>query len=185
VKVTLEIPDEIEYQLVYRKQFAKSFEIETRTDVTFAFLDGALAAAGSFRLLQRQLRVLGAFKTITKLATRRRTMYLITKDDRVVSTGWCMTGPCKYYQVERQAIVIGPIWSSDEVRGQGIATYGMQKAINELIIRGHSTFYIDTSKGNIPAQRVFEKVGFGTPFGLYLRLRTKELDVEATADRRL
>jgi ribosomal protein S18 acetylase RimI-like enzyme len=174
VKVTLEIPDDIEYQLVYRRQFTQSLAVETRSDVTFTLFSGAVGAAGSFRLLRRHLGIFGTLKTIVKLATPRRTMYLITKEDRVVSIGWCMSGTCKYYQVESHAIVVGPIWSSDEMRGQGIATYAMRMAINELVRRGHSTFYIDTSKSNFPAQRVFEKIGFGPPVGLFLRLGTNK-----------
>jgi hypothetical protein len=174
MRVVLEIPDEIGFQLVYRQERRSPVELGVRDDVDFRFLRGAMAGMGAFGLLAANMGRIGAMKAIAKLATGRRSFYLVTKTGQVVSTGWCTTGRCKHYQVERRAVVIGPIWSSPEVRGQGIATYALQAAMNQLVSRGASLFYIDTFKTNTSSQRVIEKSGFGGPIAVYSRLAERD-----------
>src|SRR4051794_32152821 len=122
MNVTLEIPDEIGYQLVYRRHCVEPETAATRSDLSFQFLNGAWSALKLFHRLRRHSGFLGALKTVAKLATPRRSMYLVAKDGRIVSTGWCTIGRCSYYQVESNAVVVGPIWSCENARGQGIAT---------------------------------------------------------------
>ncbi|MBO0699449.1 MAG: GNAT family N-acetyltransferase, partial [Zavarzinella sp.] len=111
----------------------------------------------------------GAAKAVAKLATGRRTLYLVTHGGRTLSAGWCTVGRCQYYKVEPEAVVVGPIWTSEAARGRGLATAALQLALNEQVRRGRTLFYIDTEKKNHPAQRVFEKCGFGAPVALYFR----------------
>ena len=167
--VTLDIPDQLRFQLVYRMERAIPYEVKLDPKWRFLFLNSPLQGFQSFGAIASYAGKAGAAKSLAKLATPRRKMYMICQGDKAVSIGWCMTGKCFYYKIESNAVVIGPIWTSDEVRGLGLASQALQLAINELIREGRSLFYIDTEKMNLPAQRVFAKCGFGTPIATYIR----------------
>lgn len=167
--VTLEIPDHIRFQMVYRLQKGDPYPVAPEAGYEFHFLGSAREGVAKFGLISGYSGRAGALKTMAKLATPSRSMYLLSLSGRVVSVGWTTLGQCRYYKVEKESVVIGPIWTSDEVRGKGLATLALKLAINEHIRRGRSLFYIDTEKVNTSAQRVFEKCGFGQPAALYFR----------------
>jgi ribosomal protein S18 acetylase RimI-like enzyme len=136
----------------------------------FTFMAGAARAVPAARHLSREFGVVGAMKTIAKLSTPRRYLYMMFGDNsRIVSYGWGMLGRCSYYKIETDAVVVGPIWTSPEVRGRGLATAALQAAINSWIACGIHRFYIDTECDNYAAQKVFAKCGFGDPIALYIR----------------
>jgi RimJ/RimL family protein N-acetyltransferase len=167
--VALEVPDEVAFQLVYRAVRTEPFADPPRADARFVFLDSARAAAGWFGPLARCWGKAGAAKAAAKLATARRSLYLLADGDRVLSTGWCTVGRCRYYKVEPDAVVVGPIWTAEDARGRGLAADGLRRAMDAFVGRGRSVFYTDTSKANAAARRVFEKCGFGRPVALYFR----------------
>jgi len=167
--VTLDIPDHLRFQLVYRMERKSPYEVTLDPKWRFEFLNSPLQGLRSFGAIASYAGKAGAAKSLAKLATSRRKMYMICQGGRAVSVGWCMIGKCGYYKIESDAVVIGPIWTSDEIRGQGLAPKALELAINQLIRDGHSLFYIDTEKMNLPAQRVFAKCGFGTPIASYIR----------------
>lgn len=169
--VTLEVPDHLPYQLVYRTERAAPFEAAAAAPEgeRFLFLHSGTDALKHFGTLKQRFGTAGAVKTVMKLFTKSRSLYLVTAGGRVVSDGWCTVGRCGYYKIEPDAVVVGPIWTSDECRGRGLATRALMLAMNDLHRRGTRVFYIDTAKTNTPAQKVFEKCGFGPPMALYIR----------------
>jgi RimJ/RimL family protein N-acetyltransferase len=101
--------------------------------------------------------------------TKKRFFYGVQYQNEIVHCGWVNIGFCRYYLVEKNAIVIGPIWTSEKVRGKGLATWALQEAMDTMIRNGFSIFYIDTERDNLPCQKVIEKSGFGLPVAVYLR----------------
>jgi GNAT superfamily N-acetyltransferase len=168
-QVRVEIPSHLGYQLIYRQTRSERIVVPEPNGVEFVFLAGANDAIRHFGTLRRYLGWAGAIKTLAKLATPRRSLYLVLKDGVVASTGWCTAGLCKFYPIESEAVVIGPIWTSPAFRGQGLATYGVQRVLNQLMDQQRQVVYIDTFKTNRPSQRVIEKCGFGAPVGVSLR----------------
>lgn len=167
--VTLDIPDEIRFQLVYRLKKDQPFGTVLDSGFEFLFLDSIKNSLSRMSALMRCCGRAGAAKAVAKLASGRRSMYVITHRGDPVSYGWCTAGRCKHYKIEPEAVVIGPIWTSPQSRGRGLATKALQMAIDAHVARGVSLFYIDTEKLNFPAQRVFEKCEFGAPVALYFR----------------
>jgi GNAT superfamily N-acetyltransferase len=167
--VTLNVPDEIRFQLVYRMERDAPFRVGLGSELQFVYLDSAIRGLRRLGALKTCFGIAGATKALAKLASSRRSMYTILREGTPVSYGWCMRGSCKQYKIESDAVVIGPIWTHPAERGKGLATKGLQLAIDEHVKRGIRLFYIDTEKLNLPAQRVFEKCGFGAPVALYFR----------------
>jgi predicted GNAT family acetyltransferase len=167
--VNLNVPDTVSFQLVYRMEARELKTVELDQGLCFLMLNSGVEGIRHFKTIATCFGKAGATKAVAKLCTRSRSLYLITRDGVVVSSGWCTIGRCAYYKVEPDSVVIGPIWTSDSVRGRGLATKALQLAMNEHVRRGRSLFYIDTEKKNLAAQRVFEKCGFGAPVALYFR----------------
>lgn len=168
-KIELSIPAELQAQLVYRMVRTQPFSVQLPEGCQFIFLGNLVDALGNFSLLKNAYGVIGAAKACAKLFTPQRFAYLIHKNGNVVSTGWCMLGQSKFYDTEKSALTIGPIETSESMRGNGLATIAIQAAINATIALGVSIFYIDTNQKNFAAQRVFAKCGWGSPVGAYLR----------------
>lgn len=167
--VTLNVPDSVSFQLVYRMERKEPYEVELDAGLEFLFLNSALQGMKHLKSVASYCGKPGAAKAVAKLGTARRSLYLILQGGHAISAGWCTTGKCSYYKVESDAVVIGPIWTSEEARGRGLAGKALQLGINHYLRQGRSLFYIDTEKTNLAAQRVFEKTGFGDPVALYFR----------------
>jgi len=168
--VTLDVPDHVSYQLVYRLQRSQPYVVALEDELQFVFVGSLGAGLCQLRRMVDCCGRLGAIKALAKAASGTRSLYMIAKGRHVLTAGWCTRGSCRYYNIEPQAVVVGPIWTvSKEQRSKGLATRALQLAINELISRGLGLYYIDTEKTNIPAQKVFQKCGFGTPVALYFR----------------
>jgi GNAT superfamily N-acetyltransferase len=168
-RIELEVPAHLQAQLVYRMERAQPYAVQFPDGYVFSSLFTAADALAAFSRLKNTYGLAGAVKAVLKLATARRFAYLVHKEGKVVSTGWCMLGQSKFYDTEPHALTIGPIETSESVRGLGLATLAIQAAINAHIARGCRVFYIDTHQNNVAAQRVFAKCGWGTPVGAYLR----------------
>lgn len=169
IKVELQVPEHIDFQLVYRMKRQEPFACSWPEPFRFVFVKSFMQGLKLWRVMAKAWGPLLAAKALAKLATPSRCLYLVLSGDRVVSDGWCTSDRCKVYKLEPGSVVIGPIWSDPEIRGQGLATRALQAAINEYVRRNVKIFYIDTAKCNIPAQRVFDKCGFGEPVALYFR----------------
>ncbi len=169
MKIQLDVPDSIDFQLVYRMDRDQPFRVQWRDGFQFVLLDAPQSAIRYQRALKSAFGTFGAAKTVAKLATAARCLYMVVRNGVTEAHGWCMNGRCAYYKIEPNAVVIGPILTAPTARGKGLAGRALQAAINEHMRRGKSTFYIDTSQDNYPAQRVFAKCGFGDPVAVYFR----------------
>ena len=169
MSATLRTNPPVGFQLVFRQKRSDLLPVSERSDVDFVFLVSPLQAVARWSLLRRSLGWRGTIKAAAKLATGRRSLYLLARTGRVVSTGWCNRGLCNHYPVEPNAVVVGPIWSEAECRGQGLATFALKKAINTLVGRGHRLFYIDTFETNLSCQKVIARCEFGAPLTRFPR----------------
>ena len=106
-------------------------------------------------------------KLLAKSFTRNRQFFFIAVDGRIATHGSAAISFCNYYGVEANGVVIGAIWTDPAFRGRGYATRGIMNAMNRLMSRGHSVFYIDTQENNFPMQRSIEKLGFGDAVGQF------------------
>ena len=167
--VTLNVPDHVRFQFVYRQVAKNTAKVDLDRDIEYVFVNSTGQAARQFGAIASYCGKPGALKAAAKLAAKHRSFYMLKHAGKVVSAGWCTVGRCKYYKVESDAVVIGPIWTDPKMRGKGLATRALQLVLQEHIGLGRTLFYIDTEKTNLPAQRVFEKCGFGAPVALYFK----------------
>jgi RimJ/RimL family protein N-acetyltransferase len=168
-ELTLSIPDELDYQLVYRQVRTEPLGVEEREDLEFVFLAGPREALGFLRTLLREYGPARVMKTLLKLCTGKRMFYFVLKDGRISRSGWCWVSICRPYKISRGEVVVGAGFTTPEFRRQGIATYGIKRAINRMLADGYSVFYIDTSRDNLAAQRVIARCEFGAPIATYIR----------------
>lgn len=174
ISVSLSIPDDLSFQMVYRQVRAGPLDVSSE-GFDFFHLTSFGEGLRHRNLLAQRFGIPGTMKALAKLCTGRRSLYLAVAGSEVVSDGWCTLGRCAHYYIEPTAAVIGPIWTSNNFRARGIATRVLKMAMNELHGAGVSIFYIDTEKTNAPAQRVFEKCGFGLPLAVFIRPKNRAL----------
>lgn len=167
--ITLEIPEPLGYQLVYRQERDQPFELPLRPQAEFVMVFNAAQALRHLGVLRRHFGALGLGKVLAKLLSGRRAFYFMMEKGQLLTTGWCTVGRCRYYPIEPTGVVIGPIWSSLAARGQGLATRALHRAMNTLQQRGRRIFYIDAFMANQASHRVIAKSDFGAPVSAYLR----------------
>jgi len=155
-------------QYVYRLEIGKSVPVLPLNPgfVLFSSPWQLMAYGGA---LVRALGLKGVLKTAAKLLTATRLFFVVRQDNGVAHYGWVTLGRCRYYSVEHEAAVIGPVETEPEFRGRGLATAGLSSVIVTMAARGVRIFYIDTGDNNIPMQKVIAKCGFGGPISTYLR----------------
>lgn len=149
--------------LIYRMQRSVPYTADREG---FFFADSLLSAVAALPLMFRERRgLIGAVKLFVKIAIRRCIYFGLAAHGRPLSSGLLILGYCRFYPVPPDAIVIGEILTSPDHRGRGYATRGIMLAMNELIRRGVTLFYIDTQRPNLPMIRSIQKLGFGAPVG--------------------
>jgi hypothetical protein len=165
--VILNVPDHFRYQLVYRAERTTPFDVVQRNDVSFCFID-SVTGYYSLKHLRQALGWKEWAKGLARIA-KGRMFYCAMRDSMLLHFGWVTKSFCRYYKVEQGSVVIGPIWSNPEIRGQGIATHSTMAAMNEIMQRGTSIFYIDTTDDNISCRRMIAKCGYKDPLASYIR----------------
>src|SRR5688572_8535918 len=105
MKVTLDVPDAIDFQLVYRMERSRAFHPALELPFKFTMLDSAAAAVRSRQALLHVLGPKGSVAAIAKLATKIRRLYLVMHAGKPVSYGWGTLGQCRHYKVEPEAVV--------------------------------------------------------------------------------
>jgi len=151
------------YQLVFRRALERPFDPRPIEDAEFVLLAGLAGAWRQRRPLARRFGVRGLPKVFAKLATRSRLLYAVVQDGAFVHDGWLSVSHCRTYAVADGDVVIGPMTTTMPMRGHGLASYGIQEAMNAMLRRGHRIFYIGTSPANLASQQVIHKCGFGRP----------------------
>jgi GNAT superfamily N-acetyltransferase len=104
-----------------------------------------------------------AMRTVAKSLFPNRLFFFTPTAGTIASSGGIALGFCNFYPVEKEAVVIGTIETTPENRGKGLATMIIKAAMNAMIARGYTRFYIDTQEGNIPMLRSIGNLGFGPP----------------------
>jgi len=143
--------------LIYRLDTGTPFH---GSDERFHWIDGPVKVLKHLPVLRRRFGWRGLLRLSAITATPSRAFFFLERDGLPVSHGRVSFGRCHHYRVEQHAAVLGEIWSDTRFRGQGLATLAMQAAINKLIDRRYSTFYIDTQVHNEPMRRVIDNCGF-------------------------
>jgi RimJ/RimL family protein N-acetyltransferase len=133
------------------------------SDANFFFADNLSGAMRVLSVLIRDRGLSGAAKAVAKIALGRCIYFGLRQGSMPQSTGTLALGYCRFYPVEKDAIVIGEIVTAPERRGRGLATLSIMLAVNSAIQRGTKIFYIDTQRNNHAMQRSIAKLGFGAP----------------------
>ena len=60
----------------------------------------------------------------------------------------------------REAPLLAFVMTHPSAQGQGMATFLIQQSINALLALGHTELFLAVTDGNVPAQRVYERLGF-------------------------
>ncbi len=145
------------------------FEVAPLEDFEFFFASRPMGLRVAWSAVVVQFGRLVAFKSALKLLAGKRCLYGVVADGNLIHFGWVSMGFCRFYGVEKDSCVIGPIWSHASSRGKGAATWALKQAINRIMELGGRTFYIDTSEDNAPCIKVIERCEFGDATGTYER----------------
>jgi hypothetical protein len=167
-KILIEVPGNFKFQIVFRQSRTDLFEIQELSGLKFHFIDNIEKAMSAWRIIRTIQSQSSALKTIAKISSGR-SYYFVTEGDEIIHTGWITSSSCRYYNVKKGDIVIGPIWSSESTRSRGIGAWGTKIAMNKMMEKGSTVFYIDTSNNNIPCLKLIERCWFGAPVATYLR----------------
>jgi RimJ/RimL family protein N-acetyltransferase len=94
------------------------------------------------------------------LSGKRIAYFSVAEGSKVVQSGWANIGFCRFYPVEKNAVVFGTLYTVPEYRNKGLSTRAKSHMIAYLYTRGYRRFYADTTPANVPAQKTSEKLGF-------------------------
>ncbi|MFZ3071067.1 MAG: GNAT family N-acetyltransferase [Anaerolineaceae bacterium] len=62
--------------------------------------------------------------------------------------------------IDTQGYELRPIVVAPEARGSGLSTSLISTLVNDALKRNYASIFLDTEEENIPAQKLYEKVGF-------------------------
>lgn len=159
-------------QLVFQQRRADLFGDAPCSGHCFLLIDSFREARRRGKLLRMTLGIKGWMKLGLKVLRGNRFFYCIVQGGRLVNYGWLTVGLCRHYPIGAGSVVIGPVWTEPEARGQGHATRGVRYAIDSMYRRGCRDFYIDTAENNPAMRAVIAKCGFGAPASSHLRGRS-------------
>jgi L-amino acid N-acyltransferase YncA len=174
IELSVALAPELAYQLVFRRALERPLDLRPIDGAEFVLLVGPADAWRQRRALARRFGARGLPKVFAKLATRSRLLYAVVQDGALIHDGWLSVSRCRAYPVADGDVVIGPMATTPPMRGRGLASYGIQEAMNAMLGRGHRVFYINTSPANLASQRVIDKCGFGQPIAAILRHAPRE-----------
>jgi predicted GNAT family N-acyltransferase len=127
----------------------------------FVMLDSFSKTLKHLPVLSTHLHWHNILLQLLKSFFSNRYFYYLSKAGKIITCGQLSTGFCHYYTVETSDVVIGSIWTDPKCRGQGLASKGMQAAINYMIAKRWSVFYIDTQEANVGMLKAIANNGFG------------------------
>lgn len=160
---------EVDY-LLFKTLRRVPFQLDRKDDVFV--VAGLVGIMRHWPMLWRWSTILARAKLALNIAAGRSIFFGIQSAGNPVSTGMLALGYCRYYKVEPEAVVIGMIKTDPLRRGEGLATRAIKVAMNTMIERGLTVFYIETRRDNIAMQLSIEKLGFGQPVSHCQRSRT-------------
>lgn len=148
--------------LVYRMNRSQTYDVD---DNGFFLVDSLCSAIHRLPTMWRGRGAIGTAKLVAKVVLGRCWYFGLMQDGELRSSGVLALGHCRFYPVTPDAIVIGEVATPPASRGKGFATRTVMVAVNWMIGRGSTVFYIDTQRQNTPMIRSIEKLGFGPPIG--------------------
>lgn len=175
IEPNVTLAPELAYQLIFRRTLKRPFDLWPVDGAEFVLLAGPAGAWRQRGALARRFGVRGLPRVFAKLATRSRLLYAVVQDGALVHDGWLSVSRCRAYPVADGDVVIGPMATTLQMRGRGLATYGIQEAMNAMLRRGHRVFYINTSPANLASRRVIAKCGFGRSIAAIPQSASREL----------
>ncbi len=91
-------------------------------------------------------------------ALQKGCYYLVSRQENKLA-GWVLAGPSADFFSKEEIGFIYELYVVPEYRGQGLAKPLMQKAIDELSIKGYREIRLSVHAGNF-AQHVYRELGF-------------------------
>jgi GNAT superfamily N-acetyltransferase len=144
--------------IIYRIEPA-STEGAPPDGLTLVALMNPLQGLRCFAALREQFGWHGAAKALLKLASGRRFLFVLLREDRIVSYVWS-TEHSPRYPIEPHSCLLGPMATLREMRGRGFATALLRLSSAQLAARGYRAVYIDTAVTNIASQTAITRAGF-------------------------
>jgi GNAT superfamily N-acetyltransferase len=145
----------------------------TPDGVSFMALVGLFGGLAHLELLRREFGWVGALRALLKLASGSRVLFGFARDGRFVSSLWA-TENSPRYPIESDACVLGPLLTSTEMRGRGLATALLRATVSCPATLRYRTIYIDTMPSNIASRRAIVRAGFA-PFAVLRGRRIRKL----------
>jgi len=150
------------------KQFVYKIAVEEYTteknidDVNFIIFDNIFAGLKNIQLLIKRYKFsFTLLKILVKLTLKRNVLIALVFENNIVNDSLISFGKCDYYSIEKNDIIIGPVYTSSQYRGKGFATSGLSKSLEYLKNSQSIKFaYIDTSEDNLAMQSVIQKLNF-------------------------
>lgn len=146
-------------------------------DVTFVPLVRPWHGVQHFPALRTEFGLARAFRTLLKLLSGSRFLFVFLQQDRIVCHVWS-TEHSPRYPIGQQACVLGPLNTQRAMRGRGLASSLLRLASEQLAARGYREIYIDTASYNVASQRTILRAGF-TPSGV---MRAGELQLPSSEE---
>lgn len=146
-------------KLIYQLTATKCHDVVIPAGCDYRFCKCARDGWAIRRSLFSRFGLLGHLRSELKLATSNRFYCCLQQGSAIVSDAWITLSFCNHYPIERDAAVIGPVWTDPQRRGLGLATSLLQAGMNS-ICNSVTKIYIDTSNDNIAMQHVIEHCGF-------------------------
>ncbi len=143
--------------LIYRLEFPGP---DISSDAGFHWVGSVPDCLLNIHILRRRFGLRTLARLIAACATPSRAFFYIERDGLPVSHGRVRLGHCDHYTIEKDAAVLGEIWSDPDYRGQGLATRVLHGAVKRLMAHGCSAVYIDTQPHNLPMRRAIDRCGF-------------------------
>lgn len=167
-EILVRVPTAVRAQLVFRQTRNRPFDDSTTDGVAISRV-GPWAYRKFFWKFAALMGLKHAVKGWLKLFTAKRALFCATLGGTLAHYTWTTRGRSRYYWIENEAAVIGPIWTAAELRGRNLAVAVLQATVNALIVQGTTIFYIDTSPANESCLRVIRKCDFSGPVAVFLR----------------
>jgi len=127
--------------------------------VTFVPLMRPWHGVQHFRALRTEFGLARAFRTLLKLLSGSRFLFVFLQGARIVCYVWS-TEHSPRYPIGPHACVLGPLNTQRAMRGRGLASSLLRLASEHLAARGYREIYIDTASYNVTSQRTILRAGF-------------------------
>jgi L-amino acid N-acyltransferase YncA len=150
-----------ERTLVLRSGPAAPPSPEPPPGATFRLLAGPRDGIALHDALRARYGRGGAVRALAKLATRSRLLYCaLDPSGEIVHDGWLRIGAWSERPVGPRDVVIGPVRTRSDARGQGVARYALASAMSAMRRQGHDSFLLATTEDNAAARALFASCGF-------------------------